>query len=251
MNLKLKQLLAAGAFALGSFFLAFGLAWLVLYKISFSYGIWHDVGKLGWAIDRYGPENRYRTGFADTTKAEREALFQQINLAVHNDGKGLEAITYTVAGHPTQTLLTDDEVLHLNDVAHLVKKVQILTFAGIILWLLITFYYYRARLLPPSALHQCLALLGVIFLFILVLLIIGPTKAFSKMHEWVFPPGHPWFFYYQQSLMSTMMWAPRLFGWVAAEWAVFTVVFFSAIQYCINQLLRRLHRDPHRHSNQK
>ncbi|MDZ7925509.1 MAG: DUF1461 domain-containing protein [Marinagarivorans sp.] len=219
------------------------MAWLLLYKISFSYGIWHDVGKLGWAIDRYGPENRNRTGFADTTKVEREALFEQINVAVHRNGQGLELITYTVAGHPTQTLLTQDEVLHLTDVAHLVNKVAVLVFAGTLLWILMAIYYCRARLLPPSWLNQCLALLGVILFFTAILMLIGPAKAFSKMHEWVFPPGHPWFFYYQQSLMSTMMWAPRLFAWVAVEWAVFTVIFFSVVQYFINVLLNRLHRN--------
>ena len=79
-------------------------------------------------------------------------------------------------------------------------------------------------------------------LFVVVLIVVGPTKAFSQMHEWVFPPGNPWFFYYQQSLMSTMMWAPVLFGWIAAQWAVFTLVFFACIQYLSSRFLRYINQ---------
>lgn len=240
MNSLVKELLSACTFALTSCFLAFGLSWVVLYQLDFSYGRWHDVGGIGDAIERFGPENYYRTGFADTTKEQREQLFQQISYAVHHDGKGLESIIYTVPGHPTQTLLTSDEVIHLNDVAHLVNKVEWLLVFSALIWVFVMFYYYKAQVRPPSVLYQCLALLMLMGVFVLALLIIGPTKAFSQMHEWVFPPGNPWFFYYQQSLMSTMMWAPVLFGWIAAQWAVFTLILFGFIQFLSSRFLRHL-----------
>jgi hypothetical protein len=50
-------------------------------------------------------------------------------------------------------------------------------------------------------------------------LLIGPVKAFYWLHTLVFPPGHEWFFYYEDSLMSTMMKAPDLFGYIALLWA--------------------------------
>ena len=240
MNSLVKELLSAVTFALTSCFLAFGLSWVVLYQLDFSYGLWHDVGGIGDAIERFGPENYYRTGFADTTKEQREQLFQQINYAVHHDGDGLESIIYTVPNHPTQTLLTDDEVIHLNDVAHLVNKVEWMLVFSALIWVFVMFYYYKARLRPPSVLHQCLALLALMGIFVLALIMIGPTKAFSQMHEWVFPPGNPWFFYYQQSLMSTMMWAPVLFGWIAAQWAVFTLIIFGFIQFLSLRFLQHL-----------
>ena len=239
MNKKILQLCSAGTFALSSFFLAFGLSWLVLYQLDFSYGRWHDVGGIREAIEKYGPQNYYRSGFAETTKAEREALFQRISYSVHHNGDGLASITYTVPGHPTQALLTDDEVIHLTDVAHLINKVRFIVAVAAVVWLLLAVYYYRAGLRPPSVVTQSFALLLLIVFGVLMLIIIGPTKAFSQMHEWVFPPGHPWFFYYQQSLMSTMMWAPVLFGWIAAQWAVFTLLFFTAIQFFVSRLLRR------------
>ena len=242
MNSLIKELLSAGTFALTSCFLAFGLSWLVLYQIDFSYGRWHDVGGIGDAIEKFGPQNYYRSGFADTTKEQREQLFQQISYSVHHDGEGLESIVYKVPGHPTQTLLTEDEVIHLNDVAHLVNKVEWMLVISAIIWLVVMFYYYKARLKPPSVLYQCMALLILMALFVVMLIIVGPTKAFSQMHEWVFPPGNPWFFYYQQSLMSTMMWAPVLFGWIAAQWAVFTLVFFACIQYLSSRFLRYINQ---------
>lgn len=231
LSTRMTRLSSAGAFALSSVFLAFGLAWVLLYSLNFSYGRWHDWGGIGEAIDKYGPQNYYRLGFGETTKAQREVLFSQISYAVHRDGKGLEDIAYKVEGYPRQTLLTDDEIGHLTDVAHLVNKMEWLIGAFALLWLIMMVFYAKAGVRPPSVIAQVVALLVVIALFVLILLIVGPTKAFSQMHEWVFPPGHPWFFYYQESLMSTMMWAPVLFGWIAAEWAVFTVIFFGVIQW--------------------
>lgn len=240
MRSTLKKCVSAGAFSLSSVLFAFGLAWVVLYHIDFSYGRWHDLGGIGEAIEKYGPQNYYRTGFAETTKAQRESLFRQINYSVHNDGVGLKSIEYSVVGHPTQTLLTPDEVGHLTDVAHLVNKVERLVIVGIIGWLLMAIYYYRAGIQPPSVFSQFLALCVLMILCVVLLFIIGPAKVFSQMHEWVFPPGHPWFFYYQQSLMSTMMFAPVLFGWIAIEWAVLTLFFFGFLQLTASRFLRRL-----------
>jgi hypothetical protein len=233
-----KQLFPAGVFALTSVVLAFGLSWIALYKLDFSYGFWHDNGGIAKAIEKYGPENYYRSGFAETTKAQRVKLFQQISFAVHHDGHGLETIIYQVPDHPTQTLLTKDEVGHLQDVANLVVKVERIVIAASGVWLLLVLYFAMTHAKPPSALSQFFALLAIMAAFTIALIVIGPSHAFSKMHEWVFPPGHPWFFYYQQSLMSTMMWAPVLFGWIALQWAVFTLLAFGGIQLGVSRLLR-------------
>jgi hypothetical protein len=48
------------------------------------------------------------------------------------------------------------------------------------------------------------------------LLIAGPTQVFYQFHLWIFPADHQWFFYWQDSLMSTLMKAPVLFGGIAA-----------------------------------
>jgi hypothetical protein len=55
-------------------------------------------------------------------------------------------------------------------------------------------------------------------------LLLGPNKVFYRLHPLVFPPAHQWFFYYQDSLMSTMMQAPDLFGYIAVVWAALSMV---------------------------
>ncbi len=47
------------------------------------------------------------------------------------------------------------------------------------------------------------------------LLISGPEAVFYQFHIWLFPADHEWFFYWQDSLMSTLMKAPVLFGGIA------------------------------------
>jgi hypothetical protein len=231
----------AGLFALSSLVTAFGLAWLLLYKTNFWYGYWHDTTGIATAIERFGPENRYRFGFASTSKTERERLFGRISYGVHHGGKGLDTITYEVAlngRHIKQFLLTADEVGHLNDVAHLVDRVRLGVWGGLVLLVGLVVFYARQRLPLPSILAQSLAVGGLILIGSLALLLIGPTAAFTKMHEWVFPPGHPWFFYYQDSLMSTMMWAPVLFGWIAIAWSALTLGFFVLVQVGARLLCR-------------
>lgn len=67
----------------------------------------------------------------------------------------------------------------------------------------------------------------------IILAVIGPKAVFTQMHIWVFPPQHKWFFYYQDSLMSTMMHAPVLFGGIAAQWAAFASLVFIALQLAV------------------
>ena len=240
MKLAVKPVIASGVFALCSLFIAFAMAWVVLFYTNFSYGLWHDVGGIGAAIDKYGPQNYYRSGFGETSKAQREQLFLEINQAVHNDGVGLEKITYKVDGHPEQTLSIRSEVGHLRDVAHLVNGVQLMVFCAFIIWCVFIVRFYWLGLKPPSIWGQLGGVVAFIVLFIAVLLLVGPTKAFSKMHEWVFPSNSQWFFYYQQSLMSTMMWAPVLFAWIAGIWAIYTLFFFALVQAFSVYLLRWL-----------
>jgi hypothetical protein len=66
-----------------------------------------------------------------------------------------------------------------------------------------------------------------------ILAVIGPKAVFTQLHIWVFPAEHKWFFYYQDSLMSTMMHAPILFGGIAAQWAAFASIVFIGLQLVI------------------
>ena len=66
-------------------------------------------------------------------------------------------------------------------------------------------------------------LLTIIVCFILIT---GPTKVFYAGHELIFPSNHQWFFYYEDSLMSTMMKAPALFGPIACQLLVIAIALW-------------------------
>ena len=58
------------------------------------------------------------------------------------------------------------------------------------------------------------------------LLTLGGKAVFYQLHIWIFPANHQWFFYYQDSLMSTMMKAPDLFAYIAISLSLLGLLFF-------------------------
>lgn len=220
--------------------IALQLSWYVLGQMNFSYGYWHDRTSIAWAIDTYGPANRQgHTGFEKTTKAERERVFAEIAKSVRSSGAGLEQIQFRVEGEPERVLLTQDEVLHLQDVA---KLIDLAPFAVVPAWLGllgVIIYSLRKNLPMPSVRIQLASLAFVSAVIGIILAVIGPKAVFTQLHVWVFPPQHKWFFYYQDSLMSTMMHAPVLFGGIAAQWAVFASLVFITLQLAVKHGVER------------
>ena len=223
--------------ALSGLCVAFALSWGLLASMNFSYGFWHDYGGIGWAIDEYGDDNQFRFGFHLTSKAQREALFAGIAKAIQNDGVGLEDLEYQVPGYEPQKLLREPEVVHLVDVAHLVNKGMMLAAVAGLIWLVLWLYFFFWERAIPSLKRQVLSIFALMAFLTLLVLLIGPVKIFYVAHEWVFPENHQWFFYYQESLMSTMMYAPYIFGWIALEWVVFALLIFPGLQLGVAKLL--------------
>jgi hypothetical protein len=83
----------------------------------------------------------------------------------------------------------------------------------------------------------CAAVLAVA---VIAVLLIGPKTVFYTLHTWVFPAGHAWFFYYQDSLMTTLMQAPNLFAGIAAEVLLLTVTLFALLITFAARLLPRV-----------
>lgn len=231
-----KNRLVAGIYTFTGVLVALAFSWMALAALNFSYGIWHDYGGIGSAIDRYGGSNKFRSGFELTSKAQREELFAGIVQAIHFQPQQLRRLEYQVAGHPAQTLLTEPEVVHLQDVARLVTIGAFAASAALLVWGGCIIYYLMRRQRPPRLKNQFLGTLLVLAAVGAVVFMVGPVEVFYLLHTWVFPEGHAWFFYYQESLMSTMMYAPVLFGWIALEWLVLTLLVFVALQYIVAQL---------------
>lgn len=247
----LKQRIRRGA--VGRYWVAIGVAgsgvlvamalgWLLMAQMNFSYPVWHDYAGIEQAIERYAPDNHFREDFHLTSREQRFALFAEINRAIHRGGQGLETLSYEVPGRPPQLLLTEPEVVHLQDVAHLVDVGLKLAWLGLIIWLMVWAGIIWRGIKPPSLQLQFVALLAVVSVVTLVVLMLGPVRVFYGLHEVLFPPDNPWFFYYQESLMSTMMYAPYLFGWIALEWLLFTILLFLLVQGVAAEVALKLQR---------
>lgn len=228
---KVKSTAIAAGYGLLTYLLALSMAWFILAQADFLYGFWHDNVGIKEGIEQYGPQNRYRPGFADTTREQRLALFAAINDAVHSDGRGLEKITYqTATSQGKQTLLHTSEIIHLKDVAILLNKLFVVVVAVFIGWPVATWVLFASRSGLPLLKSQLVGIGLLVVITATVLLIFGAENVFNQFHIWVFPEGHQWFFYYQDSLMSTMMLAPRLFAWIAVALVGLSVLLFALIQ---------------------
>jgi Protein of unknown function (DUF1461) len=202
-------------------------SWQLLLGADFLYRLWYDVIGIDRTIAEYGPKNRYRDHFELTTREERTRLFAAIVAAIHDNGQGLETLTYHDSrGRSIAPLLRSPEITHLRDVARLVDGLYRLGLGAVVVWLLVLAWLWRLHL-PPPPLGRYLAgggLLAVVL--ILAVIANGAENVFYKAHTLIFPAGHQWFFYYEESLMTMLMKAPDLFAAIAAEWLLLTALCY-------------------------
>ena len=200
-------------FLLTTFFLALAVSWMVLAKVNFAYPLLYDYAGIGDNIVSFAPKNKIKPDFEQSSRAEHLALFSGIVTSIHQHGEGLNALTYHTKKGLGIPLLTNAEVVHLEDVAKLYDKMKGLAWGALFLWLGLIVMQRRSQvnIFSVSSLPYVL----VLPLIVLVVLAIGAEKIFYKLHTLVFPDGHQWFFYYEESLMSMMMKAPDLFAYIA------------------------------------
>lgn len=214
----------------------FWLSWMGQAKFQYGFGFWYEVYDIEVHIDKYGPQNRFKRGLNRVEPEEHIELFGQISEAVHNGGEGLADIRYRV-GSGSQALLRKPEVVHLQDVANLIDllrpvgpialMVGILIISGLLL-----------RKSRPSWRAQFGLLAGLSMLIAMVFALVGAKAIFYQMHVWIFPKDHEWFFYYQDSLMATLMKAPDLFGGIAAAIVAGGLMLYSVWIYMLGRILK-------------
>lgn len=213
------------------------LAWRLVASVDYLYPALYQPAGIGAHIDRFAPENRYRNGFGETDRDERQRLFAAIGRAIRDDGRGLESLSYhDPAGKRLGSLLRPPEIVHLRDVARLVSGLEMAGVAALLVLALQVAVLRRRRRRLPAA-RRMLLMTGAGFLLTVVaVLVIGAKRVFYSLHDLIFPAEHQWFFYYQDSLMSTMMKAPDFFAYVAAALAVLAIgllwlILFAASRY--------------------
>lgn len=209
---------------------ALWLSWQALAQVNFGYALWYQVGGIQENIEQYAPMNKYKAHFGQTTDDARIDLFSGIVSAIQNQGAGLNELTYSTQ-FGTTALLHQAEIIHLQDVANLVTVLNISGWVGLFLWMGISMVLKRQKVTFPTQKQTGLVIFGLFLSLVAVLLIWGAESAFYQLHIWIFPDDHQWFFYYDDSLMSTMMKAPHLFAYIGASLlALWMALFIGIIQ---------------------
>lgn len=227
-------------FTLSALVSALFIAWNVFVKVDFLYPVWYEVMGLEQTIQKYGPQNSFKAGFEETSSQEQQRLFSAIVVSIHDQGRGLETLSYhNQQGERLDQLLTEAEVIHLQDVSRLIMKLFLVGWLSILTTLFWLFLLFKRQAVRPS-LREYLLSGGVLsVLLALVVFAVGPKSLFYWLHTVVFPGNHQWFFYYQESLMTTMMRAPDLFAYIAAEWFLLAFVILGLLLSAANALVSR------------
>ena len=217
------------------------IAWQALKTADYLYPVWYEALDIDQTIAHYGPQNRHgKLLFETTTKLERVRLFASLADAVHNQGRGLEDLVYHDSNkRPIATLLTIAEIVHLQDVARLFGWLRM--FGSLVIGALIAllaWLRWRRHALPQLRKLLLGTVSGIAFIGA-VIVAWGPTTVFYQLHDWIFPSGHQWFFYYEDSLMSMMMKAPDLFGPIALTWALLSLLLIAVLLIAAKRLLHR------------
>ncbi|HSC67096.1 MAG TPA: DUF1461 domain-containing protein [Cellvibrio sp.] len=214
------------------------VCWHFLAQFHFAYPTGYQLLDLDKHIAEFAPLNRYKEDFALTTPEEHWRLFGEISDAVQNKGAGLREISYTLASGEKTALMHEAEIIHLQDVANLIDRFYQAGLVSLLLWAGMIVIAYRQKLQIPSVKKILLGFLAGLAVIAIAVLAIGPTAVFYWFHVQVFPDGHQWFFYYQDSLMTTLMKAPDIFAFIAVLLVTLLLSLWCLSLYFINRILR-------------
>jgi len=186
--------------------------WTILSKSNFLYAQIYQLNDLATHIEKYAPQNRNKDNFELTNQVEHVRLFSEISRSVNSGGNGLEDIAYYANNQKIDTLLTEAEISHLQDVSNLLmplKKFGLWVSLAAISAIAICFWYKEVRqkymYRPMSVLSSLVGVIGLFSLITVMVVITGPQKVFYIIHEILFEDKAQWFFYFQDSLMTTLM----------------------------------------------
>jgi len=191
------------------------ISWHLLAQFHFAYPTGYQLLGLEKHIQEYAPLNRYKQAFEFTSPQEHWRLFGEISHAVQHSGKGLDTIRYSLRDGSTTPLMHEAEIIHLQDVANLIDAFYKVGLGCLIIWLLLFGLAYWKKFTPPASKKVLAGFLIAAAVLAVTVMLIGPTAVFYWLHVQVFPEGHQWFFYYEESLMTTLMKAPDIFAFIA------------------------------------
>ena len=213
-------------------------AWHLLAQIDFAYPTGYKLLNLDKHIAEFAPRNRHIHGFEFAQPKDHWELFAQITHAVQNHGEGLEDIHFTLPNNTKIPLMHNAEIIHLQDVSNLIHQFYLAGIVGSFIWIIFLAVAYRQKLAFPALRNIVFGFCGGIFLVTTLVLSLGATKVFYWLHTKVFPEGHQWFFYYEDSLMTTLMKAPDIFAFIAALLLITMMMFWGLSTFGMAKLFR-------------
>lgn len=222
--------LLTAAFLSCTLVLSLAVSWLLLASVNFLYPAWYELLDIDETVRTHAPLNESRPDFPVTDQVEHHRLFAEMLTSVNSGGEGLSAIRYeSASGNGSHRLLTGAEIDHLGEVAALVTILYRAAALATILipGLLLLAAWSGVRLAPMR--HVLVFTLAGISVGGIVVVLIGPVDVFYAAHDWLFPPDKQWFFYYEESLMTTLMQAPNLFLPTGVSWLVLSVVLWAGL----------------------
>ena len=189
-------------------------------------------------IAEFAPQNRQnRINFELTSKNERIRIVGKILRTVNSKGVGLETIKYfNTDGVPVNLFLTLAEVEHLKDVSVLVHLMNSIAFILMIIFIIIFSLAWRYKTTTPSLLMLTCNMVGFVIIATGCIIFIGPQIVFNELHEWVFADKSEWHFYYQDSLMTTLLKAPDTFATIAILMTAIALIFWL-LTFCLTKKL--------------
>lgn len=221
------------------------LSWHLLSKANFFFYHIYEYNELQEHIDKYAPQNRNRDNFEDTTKEERVRIFGEMVTAINNNGLGLSDIEYRLrSGEIIDTFLTEPELNHLVDVSDLISGVNrigiIVSFSLILFYLLCLFYKIKKGVSFWKPAGVTISFINICVLALIVtgtIFIVGPREVFHKFHEWFFANKGQWYFYFEDSLMTTLL-PEHVFGSISVLLFAATLVLWIFFTGLIKKILK-------------
>lgn len=219
------------------------LAWHLLAQISFAYPLGYKLLDLDKHIAEFAPINWHKRGFESTTPQDHWNLFAQITDAVQHHGNGLAEINYKLTNGTDIPLMHKAEIVHLQDVSNLIDTFYFAGVASGFIWLALFFIAYRLNLIFPPLRNIILGFCFSLLVATALILSLGATNVFYWLHTKIFPAGHQWFFYYEDSLMTTLMKAPDIFAFIAVLLVSLLAIIWGLSTYVMARLLKNNVKD--------
>jgi len=204
-----------------------GLSWQVNKSTNFFYSFWYQQLSIEQTITNYVPDNTFgKQDYIETTTQQRIDNFAGIVHEIHNNGEELSSLSYVNKNQEVKKLLTQAEIIHLKDVSLLINKLTLFSAGNFIVLFIILGVIFKKKLCLPTTKDQFISVVFPCLLLILLFIFFGFTELFYYLHTVVFPDEHQWFFYYQESLMSSLMKAPDLFAGIAVTLMVIAIIVY-------------------------